>query len=91
MLIYFQGVIIDKKHYCVDLNVSLCMCCSVGLFLNGRKEKVAKKKLLEPAVDKVWPPLPAETQFEGKHFMVHSHLITTLLRLYIVFNFIRLQ
>ncbi|XP_053393909.1 uncharacterized protein LOC123525355 isoform X2 [Mercenaria mercenaria] len=36
----------------------------MGLFLNGRSEKVAKKKLLEPAVEKMWPALPADKEFE---------------------------
>ena len=38
---------------------------STGLFLNGRSEKVAKKKMFDPAVGKVWPPLPQDKEFEG--------------------------
>ncbi|KAL4236712.1 hypothetical protein ACF0H5_005096 [Mactra antiquata] len=41
----------------------LKMYC-MGVFLNGRSEKVARNKLLEPAVEKVWPPLPADREFE---------------------------
>ena len=40
-------------------------CLSSGLFLNGRSEKVAKKKMFDPAVGKVWPPLPEDKEFEG--------------------------
>lgn len=36
----------------------------MGLFLNGRSEKVAKKKMFDPAVGKVWPPLPDDREFE---------------------------
>ena len=39
--------------------------CILGLFLNGRSEKVAKKKMFDPAVGKVWPPLPGDKEFEG--------------------------
>jgi hypothetical protein len=35
------------------------------LFLNGRAEKLAKKKLLEPELEKMWPSLPADKEFEG--------------------------
>ncbi|XP_060587857.1 uncharacterized protein LOC132743356 [Ruditapes philippinarum] len=36
----------------------------MGLFLNGRAEKLAKKKLLEPELEKMWPSLPADKEFE---------------------------
>ncbi|WAR23447.1 hypothetical protein MAR_037116 [Mya arenaria] len=36
----------------------------MGLFLNGRSEKLAKRNLLQPALEKVWPTLPSDRQFE---------------------------
>lgn len=36
----------------------------LGLFLNGRSERVAKKKMFDPAVGRVWPPLPEDKEFE---------------------------
>ena len=37
-----------------------------GMFLNGRSEKMAKQKLTDPTIEKVWPPLPENREFEGK-------------------------
>ena len=34
--------------------------------MNGRSEKVVKKKMFDPAVGKVWPPLPEDREFEGR-------------------------
>ncbi|KAL3867679.1 hypothetical protein ACJMK2_040550 [Sinanodonta woodiana] len=38
----------------------------LGLFLNGRSEKLAKKKLMDPEIDKVWPPPPENKEYEVK-------------------------
>ncbi|KAK3584573.1 hypothetical protein CHS0354_024621 [Potamilus streckersoni] len=38
----------------------------LGLFLNGRSEKLAKKKLIDQEIDKVWPPLPENKECEVK-------------------------
>ncbi|XP_052264616.1 uncharacterized protein LOC127867484 isoform X2 [Dreissena polymorpha] len=36
----------------------------LGVFLNGRSERVAKRNLLQPATEKVWPSLQADRLFE---------------------------
>lgn len=36
----------------------------LGMFLNGRSDRVARRKLAEPPVEKVWPPLPVDAEFE---------------------------
>lgn len=36
----------------------------IGLFLNGRSDRLAKKKLLDPAMGKMWPALAADKEYE---------------------------
>lgn len=59
-MVYFAECVSDDTgHY--------SNCFVVGIFLNGRKEKVAKAQLLtKPALDTIWHETDHQSDIEGQ-------------------------
>ena len=48
---------------------------TIGMFLNGRKEKVERQRMTEPAVQKVWKQRKNNDEYEGESLLLYIILL----------------